>query len=122
MLTMESMGRSNPWPFAVAAFKRCGGHVPAVAPELCEWHVNHLYEELTHLVVGNAIDSVRAGWHFTQSAALVALHGVAYSAKRQYPNVEIVMRGKAFAEFGYDPMNQFAPEEDHDNCGFVIRG
>jgi hypothetical protein len=114
-------GPANPWPFAVAAFKRGGGVVPVVAAEGCEWRVVHLYETLTHLVVGNRVDSERAGRHFTQAAAFVALHGVAQSAMRQYPSIQSVLRAKAFALFSYDPLAYFAPDKEHDNCGFVIR-
>lgn len=112
-------GPAVPWPFAMAAFKRCGGNLPAAAPGSCEWRVIHLYDELIHPILGNAAASARAGWHFTQSAALVALHGLACSAKRQYPTIERVLRAKAFTTFNYDPLNQFAPDVDHDDCGFV---
>jgi hypothetical protein len=113
-------GATNPWPFAVAAFKRCGGVMPVAVPDACQWRLFHLYDDMTHLVVGNRVESERAGRQFTQAAALVAAHPVVYHLKGEHACIESTLRAKAFTRFNYDPLNLFAPETDHDNCGFII--
>jgi hypothetical protein len=115
-------GPANSWAFGVAAFKRCGGNVPVAVPGTEGWRLFHLYEPLTHLVIGNPDESERAGRHFAQGAAWVALHPVICHLKGQYPCIESTLRAKAFGTFNYDPLAQFAPRKEHDNCGFVIRG
>jgi hypothetical protein len=58
-------------------------------------------------------------YHFTQSANLVSVHPVVFQAMRQHVCIVNALQARSFKEFGYDPANYFAPQEPHDNCGFV---
>jgi hypothetical protein len=97
--------------WSVGAFRYAEGCVPQ-PPEGAEaWTIRHLY----------VLDApmVEQKYHFTQSANLVAVHPVVHRLLAQYPCILKTLQARAFATFGYDPANQFAPEREHDNCGFV---
>jgi hypothetical protein len=119
LLRQEDPEARQPWAHAVAAFKRMGGNVPQAPPGAECWHLVHLYEALTHYAEGNKDEAHRAARHYTQSANLAAVHPVVHGLMRECPWVVLTLQARVFAAFGYDPANQFAPEREHDNCGFV---
>jgi hypothetical protein len=107
----------EPWDYAVAAFKYTGGNFPA-SSGADAWRLVHLYEALTVFGAGNRDEAARAARHFTQAAALVAVHPVVFHLKREHPCVVTVLQRVAFRRFHYDPTNQFA-ESAPCICGFV---
>ena len=109
----------NFWAFAVAAFKYGGGNIPQTAAGAEKWELIHLYEILTRLSPDNRDDTPGAVNHFTQSAALVAVHPVVYHLKREHPCIVTTLQARAFTKFRYDPKRCFAPNADHNNCGFA---
>lgn len=121
LVRQEDPEAREPWAFAVAAFKRCGGNVPQPVPGAERWPPPvHLYAGAPALPNGSVFEATRHQNHYTQSAGLVAVHTVVHHLMPQYPCIVNTLRARAFKEFKYDPAKYFSPQAWHDACGFVI--
>ena len=120
--------------YALATFRCAGGTIPNTSSALDEWRLLHIYEALTHFEVGDYTATMLAIQLYTQSAAWVTLHPVAFHLCREHPVLIEVLQARAFTLFPtdhvmgaqFDPLNrfdpecEFAPDREHDNCGFVF--
>jgi hypothetical protein len=75
------------------------------------WELDHIYDE-------EPLWSVTDGMHFTQSAGLAAMHKHVHRLRHADGELTWLVRGIAFARFGYDPLRTFSTGA-HDCFGFV---
>lgn len=104
----------NWWAWAVAAFRYAGGIKPESPKGAEGWTVLHLY----HM---DLIQVDKHRYHFTQSANLVAVHPVAQHLLAEQPCLLKSLQKRVFDKFGYDPLGQIAPGQNHDErTGFAV--
>ena len=120
LVRQEDPEAQQPSAFGFAAYKHAGGHVPQPVGHACAWRILPIYATLTGFVVGNRDAAATAARHFTQSAGWVAVHPTVFHLMDQHACIENTLRARAFTAFGYDPTGCFAPQAEHDNCGFMI--
>jgi len=104
-----------------SAFRCAGGNVPQAVPDADAWQLIHLYAAAPAFDNGAAFDGTAQPKHYTQSAGLVAVHPVVYHLTGQFPCIVWTLRARSFMRFNHDPANYFAPQSQHDNCGFVLQ-
>jgi hypothetical protein len=126
MVRQEDQGEpATPWAYAAAAFKYAGGNVPQPTPGVDNWKLLHLYPSLDRIVLGDLESIFLAATHFTQSANMVAVHPLVHQLMADHPCILSVLQARMFTAFGienrYDPERKFAPGENHDLTGFVLK-
>ena len=120
LVRQEDPEERLPSAHVFAAFSYTRGHVPQVSVADDGWRVMHLYAGAPAFDNGVAFDAMADPKHYTQSACLVAVHPVVQHLMAQYPCIVYALRARSFTQFQYDPANYFAPQAQHDDCGFVV--
>jgi hypothetical protein len=103
---------------AIASFLIAGGERPQRFGSSNSWSIHHLYSgKFPYIDRDKSLHATKEGFHFTQSAGLVAVHPIADAMVDEYPCFTWLLRALAFKRFGYDPDKVLADE--HDERGFV---
>jgi hypothetical protein len=126
MVRQEDQGQpAAPRAYAAAAFKHAGGNVPEPTPGVGNWKLLHLYPSLDRIVLGDLESIAVAATHFTHTANMVAVHPLVHQLVADYPCILNVLQARMFTAFDienrYDPERKFAPGENHDLTGFVLK-
>ena len=109
---------SRPNGPAIASFLIAGGNRPTRSGSSNAWSIHHLYSgKYPYFGRPSTTHAAKDGWHFTQSAGLVAVQPIADAICDEFPFFAWLLRAQAFRRFGYDPDRVFA--ESHDQHGFV---
>lgn len=104
---------------AIVAFLVAGGVRPSRFGSHNSWSVHHIYSgKFPYIGKSATLHATKDGFHFTQSAGLIAVHPIADGVCDEYPFFSWLLRAEAFRRFGYDPDGVFA-DLPKDRYGFV---
>jgi len=93
---------------AVAAFLYAGGVRPQRFGSNNQWSIHHVYSgKFPYLNKLLTLHAQKDGFHFTQSAGLVAIHPIADQMVDEYPFFTWYLRAKIYQMFKYDPDGAF---------------
>jgi hypothetical protein len=102
---------------AIHAFLLAGGDRPKRLHRGFGWNVHHLYFGVAGQKRGGT-HAVKDGFHFTQSAGLVAVHPIADALCEEDQDFSHALRKISFDRFGYDPDGMFS-SQPRDEFGFI---
>jgi hypothetical protein len=98
---------------AIMSYLFSGGVRPQRSVGRKGWSIHHIYDgRFPFIDHKQTLHAIKDGYHFTQSAGLVAIHPFAETLADEYFYIAWILRQGSFKKFNYDPDQIFCTEID----------
>lgn len=98
---------------AIAAYCLAGGERPDRFGSSNKWSIHHVYSgKFPYINRSKTTHAAKEGYHFSQSAGLIAAHPITDGLADEFPFFAWRLRAEAFIRFNYDPDGVFSATQN----------